>query len=67
MMAKAVAEQNGIRAWQQLHKHYHRKGFAKAVRDHWEILFPRLVKLSSEVMAAVMEWEDKSREGRGVG
>ncbi len=54
LMVKSVANQDGIRAWQKLYGHCHRKTFAKAIRDHREILYPRPLKLMSEVMTAVM-------------
>ena len=34
LLVKSVPREDGIRAWQVLHKHYHRKTFAKAIRDH---------------------------------
>ena len=58
-MVKTVEGQHGIRAWQKLHKHYHRRTFAKRIRDHREILYPRPLKHMGEVVVAVTEWEDK--------
>ena len=58
LMVKAVADSDGVRAWQKLHRHYHRKTFAKAVRDHREVLYPRSLKME-EVVGGIMAWEDK--------
>ncbi len=54
-----MANQDGIRAWHKMYKHYHRRTFAKADRDHWKILYPRPLRLGSEVVAAVMGQEGK--------
>ena len=59
LMVKTVEGQDGIRAWQKLHKHYHRRILAKSIRDHKEILYPRPLRHTGEVMVAVMDWEDK--------
>ncbi len=40
-MVKSVTDNHFIRSRQNLHKHHHRKTFAKAVRDHREISYPR--------------------------
>ncbi len=37
LLVKSVRGEDGIRAWQMLHRHYHRKTFAKSMRDHREI------------------------------
>ena len=41
LMVKTVEGQDWIKAWQKLHKHCHRRAFAKSIRDHREILYPR--------------------------
>ena len=51
--------QDGIRAWQKLHNHYHRRTFAKSIRDHREILYPKPLKHMGEVVVKVTEREDK--------
>ncbi len=50
LLVKSVPEEDGMRAWQLLHRHYHRKTFAKAVRDHREALYPRHLKDLTEVV-----------------
>ncbi len=40
LMDKTVEGQDGIRAWLKLHNHYHRRNFAKSIRDHKEIPDP---------------------------
>jgi ubiquitin len=59
LLVKSGTEEDGIKAWQKLYRHYHRKTFARAIRDHREILYPRPLRYMSEVPTAVMEWEDK--------
>ncbi len=59
LMVKTVEGQDGIRAWQKLHKHHHRRTFAKSIRDHREILYPKPLKHMGEVVAAATEWEGK--------
>ncbi len=41
LLVKSVQGEDGLRAWQLLRKHYHRKTFAKAIKDHREVLYPR--------------------------
>ena len=59
LLVKSVQGEDGIRAWQMLHRHYHRKTFAKAIRDHREVLYPRCLKGLTGVVVGVMEWEEK--------
>ena len=63
LMVKSVLGSDGIRAWQKLHKDYHRRTFAKAVRDHREILYPKALRRMDEVMIGVMEREGQGCEG----
>ena len=59
LLVKSVQGEDGLRAWQMLYWHYHRRTFAKAVRDHREVMYPRYLKDLSEVVEGVMEWEEK--------
>ena len=60
LLVKSVAQEDGIRAWQLLHRHYHRKTFAKAIRDHREVLYPKPIQELTGVVKGVMEWEEKA-------
>ena len=60
LLVKSVSGEDGLRAWQLLHRHYHRKTFAKAIRDHREVLYPKPVRELAEVVKNVMEWEEKA-------
>ena len=59
LLVKSVADNDGARAWQKLYHHYHRKTFAKSMRDHREVLYSKHLKRMDEVEVAVTEWEDK--------
>ena len=59
MLVKSVTDNDGVRAWQKLFRHYHRKTFVKSMRDHREVLYPRRLKRMDEVVVAVTEGEDK--------
>ncbi len=58
LMVKSVVDNDGLRAWLKLHRHCHRRTFAKAMRDHREVLYPRRLKRMDEVVTAVMGCED---------
>ena len=60
LLVKSVPREDGLRAWQLLHKHYHRKTFAKAIRDHREVLYPKPIKELAEVVKGIMEWEERA-------
>ena len=38
LLVKSVPGEDGIRAWQMLHKHYQRKTVQKAIPDHRDVL-----------------------------
>jgi hypothetical protein len=59
LLVKSATDEDGIRAWQMLHRHYHRKTFAKAIRDHRDVLYPKHLRDLTEVVKGVMEWEEK--------
>ena len=59
LLVKSVPGEDGVRAWQMLHRHYHRKTFAKAIRDHRDVLYPRPLRELAEVVKGAMEWEEK--------
>ena len=59
LLVKSVPQEDGLRAWQVLYRHYHRKTFAKAIRDHREVLYPKALKELAEVVRGIMEWEEK--------
>lgn len=51
-----------MRAWQKLYHHFHRKTFAKAMRDYREVLYGRRLKKMEDVVVAVTQWEDRLRK-----
>ena len=59
LLIKAVSGEDGLKAWQMLYRHYHRKTFAKSIRDHRDVLYPKMLKSMKEVVTGVMEWEDR--------
>ena len=59
LLTKAVSGEDGLKAWQMLYRHYHRKTFAKSIRDHRDVLYPKMLKSMKEVVTGVMEWEDR--------
>ena len=60
LLVKSVPSEDGVRAWQMLHKHYHRKTFAKAIRDHREVMYPKPIRELAEVVKGIMEWEERA-------
>ena len=60
LLVKSVGE-DGFRAWQMPFKHYHRKTFAKAIKDHREVMHSKPLRTMLEVVGGVVEWEDKVR------
>ena len=60
LLVKSVPREDGLRAWQLLHKHYHRKTFAKAIRDHREVLYPKPIRELAGVVKGIMEWEERA-------
>ena len=59
LMVRAVESQDGVAAWHRLYRHYNRRALARVFRAHREVMHPKAVTDMNELIAAVMEWEDK--------
>ena len=62
LMVKAVDTHDGVLAWQKLYRHFNRRTLARILRAHREVMHPKGQKDMTNLISAILEWEDKWRK-----
>jgi hypothetical protein len=62
LMVKTVDTNDGLLAWQKLYGHYNRRTLTRILRAHREVLHPKGQKDMTNLISAIMEWEEKWRK-----
>ena len=62
LVVKQVESLDGVEAYGKLHERYSRKTMGRMFRLQRECMYPKEVKKWEEVVAAIMQWENKWRK-----